>query len=118
MESVKAEALQASERPLRASGPDRQQPAVCLEALIRQPAKRMAGSREAKRPALLIAMLNAVHAGGEQGRSSDHLEPFSFCRHGSLGGRAAGRLPGSYLHFPALPALKIVWISEALKARL
>ena len=31
------------------------------------------------RPALLIAMLSAVHARGEQGWDSDHLEPFSFC---------------------------------------
>jgi len=28
------------------------------------------------RPALFIAMLRAVHAGGEQGWESGHLEPF------------------------------------------
>ena len=36
------------------------------------------GSGEAKRPALLIALLSTVHAGGEQGWKSGHLEPFSF----------------------------------------
>ena len=36
------------------------------------------GSGEAKRPALPIAMFSTVHAGGEQGWKSDHLEPFFF----------------------------------------
>jgi len=36
------------------------------------------GARGAKRSALFVAKLNAVHAGGEPGWSSDHLEPFSF----------------------------------------
>jgi hypothetical protein len=52
--------------------------AARLEALIREPAKRFSGSREARRLALLIAMFSTVHAGGEQGWKSDHLEPFSF----------------------------------------
>jgi hypothetical protein len=30
------------------------------------------------RPALPIAVLSTVHAGGEQGWELDHLEPFSF----------------------------------------
>jgi hypothetical protein len=50
--------------------------AARLEALNREPAKRFSGSREARRPALLIAMFSTVHAGGEQGWKSDHLEPF------------------------------------------
>ena len=36
------------------------------------------GSGTARHPALLNAVLSAVHAGGEQGWESGHLEPFSF----------------------------------------
>src|SRR5882724_6353788 len=46
----------------------------------------------AKRPALSIAMLGAVHARGEQGWKSGHLEPFSFGA-GVLDGLASGARP-------------------------
>jgi hypothetical protein len=39
--------------------------AARLEALIRRPAKRLAGSQRAKRTALPNAMLSTVHAGDE-----------------------------------------------------
>ena len=34
------------------------------------------GSREAKRPTLLVAMFGVEYTGGGQGWKSDHLEPF------------------------------------------
>jgi len=48
------------------------------EASIRPVEKTPVGEPRAERSALFIATLNAVHAGGEPGWSSDHLEPFSF----------------------------------------
>ena len=75
------ESLQESERPLRATGPDRKNVAVRWKALSLKPVKRFQRSGPAKRPALSIAVLSTVHAGGEQGWKSGHLEPFSFSPH-------------------------------------
>lgn len=68
--------LQASERPLRATGPEQKSVAASQEALIQRLAKTAVGERRGERPALLIAVLSTVHAGGEQGWDSGHLEPF------------------------------------------
>jgi hypothetical protein len=52
-----------------------------LEALIRHLEKTdIEGAEERKRSALLATVLCAVHAGGEQGWESGHLEPFLFQR--------------------------------------
>ena len=57
--------------------------AVSRKALILGKRNQTQGSGTAKHPALLDALFCAVHAGGEQGWESDHLEPFPFCPHGS-----------------------------------
>jgi hypothetical protein len=64
----KGRMLQASERPLRASGSGKK--AACGVSGSTDPAAResgQSGSRPAERPALQPAVLSAVHAGGEQG---------------------------------------------------
>jgi hypothetical protein len=51
--------------------------AASFEALIRQPVKTVVGeqrSEDVRR--FRLRELSAVHAGGEQGWSADHLEPF------------------------------------------
>jgi hypothetical protein len=57
---------------------------VCREASIRGQRNRPLGSGTAKHSALLDAVLCAVHAGGEQGWKSGHLEPLLFCPAGFL----------------------------------
>ena len=52
---------------------------MCREALILRQRNRLWGSGTAEHPALLDAVLCAVHAGGEQGWESGHLEPLLFC---------------------------------------
>jgi hypothetical protein len=52
---------------------------VCREASIPRSRNRLWGSGTAGHPALLDAVLCAVHAGGEQGWESGHLEPLLFC---------------------------------------
>lgn len=76
----KGQSLQASERPLRAPGSVREKFRLRRASRLRSGGwtNQLPGSRKAKRPALPIAVLRAVHAGGEQGWKSDHLEPFSF----------------------------------------
>ena len=51
---------------------------MCREALILRQRNRLWGSGTAGHPALLDAVLCAVHAGGEQGWESGHLEPLPF----------------------------------------
>jgi len=71
--------LRASERPLRATGSG--QKAASGEPGSTDPGageRQSTGSGEVNRPALLSAVLNAVHAGSEPGWKSGHLEPF-FC---------------------------------------
>jgi len=52
---------------------------VCRDALIPRQRNLPWGSGTAEHSALLNAVLCAVHAGGEQGWESDHLEPLLFC---------------------------------------
>src|ERR1035441_5026882 len=71
--------LRASEKPLRATGSGQEAASgepgsIDLGALGNGPT----GSGAAKRPALLSAVLNAVHAGREPGWKSGHLEPLLF----------------------------------------
>ena len=71
--------MQASERPLRATGPGRE--AASGEPGSVDPVVGESGYWGAERrndPALLTAMLRAEHVGGGQDWESDHLEPFSF----------------------------------------
>ena len=76
--------LQARERPLRVGGSVREQNAECREALIRGSRNRPLGSGTAVLSELFDAVFGTVHAGGEQGWESDHLEPFLFCRAGHI----------------------------------
>src|SRR5450432_715952 len=82
-DSRKREPLQARERPLRVSGPGREKIGCGEPGSIDPEARetKLEGSGEADDPALPIAVLSTVHAGGEQGWKSDHLEPFSFGHH-------------------------------------
>src|SRR5450432_3930232 len=84
-DSRKREPLQARERPLRVSGPGREK-IGCGEPGSIDPE----GREEADDPALPIAVLSTVHAGGEQGWKSDHLEPFFW---GGLARRGGSRMP-------------------------
>ena len=76
--SEREQLLRARERPLRASGPERVEDCGASGSIDPEAGEiQQSGSREAKRPTLLIAMFNAGHAGRGRCWKSDHLEPFS-----------------------------------------
>jgi hypothetical protein len=58
-------------------------------------------------------VLSAVHAGGEQGWESGHLEPFLFCRTGALG--VIADLRGAFTpdFFSLESAFETHWVKRA-----
>src|SRR6185503_8499299 len=78
----KWESLEGRERPVTSG---RSRSGTSTRCALRHRAggrrKRQSGSGKAKRPAILNATLNTVHAGGERGCKSSHLEPFFLARH-------------------------------------
>ena len=73
--------LQARERPLRVAGSVEEELAESREVSILEFGKRLQGSRTADLTGVFHAVFNTVHAGGEQGWESGHLEPLLFCQH-------------------------------------
>src|SRR5579885_1121831 len=81
-ETREGKSLWASERPLREAGTSQEGLAGGLGRFDPRLPKGAAGSKQAGRPGVLVAKLDTVHAGGQLGCESSHLEPFLFLRTG------------------------------------
>jgi hypothetical protein len=75
---MSGQSFRASERPPREAGSEQVVRAGGLSSIEPLPSKGGSGESIRTRPGNLFATLGAVHAGGERGCESGHLEPFFF----------------------------------------
>jgi hypothetical protein len=75
---MSGQSFRASERPQREAGSEQVVRAGGLSSIDPLPSKGGNGESIRTRPGNLFAKLGAVHAGGERGCESGHLEPL-FC---------------------------------------